>query len=680
LAITSCGGAGTKLGNASTNDAGTDSGPDGGTGSESRDGADSDSPSGADGSADVPSEGDATDGSATAGGDAADGGPRSEIFVSPKGSDAELGTVDHPVQTLQRAQQLVRTQNADMTSDIHVILADGYYRMASPLTLDASDSGTGGHDVVWTAAAGARPVLMGSVQLTGWSPAPDVNGVTGVWVAQGPAGLKTRQLYVDGKRATRATTQPTPPVVTLGALKDPSGAVPMVELLYNPGQWAEARCPLASTTGGVIALAQPCSDNSTIRTGDNAPPPITGPPTRAENAYDFIDDPGEWYLDLGSGKVYYKPLAGQVMSAVDVEAPVLEVLVTGGGTAAAPLHNVVFEGLQFSYATWMGSSSNNGFSEVQANHIAWGPGGIKTNGVFDWFQIPANVALTYAQNIRFTGNAFVHLGAAGLGLGNGVQSSLVEGNVVTDTSGNAIEIGDDDMRNAVGADQTAGITVRNNHVFDAAVEYHGGVGIYVGYAANTSIVHNQVDHTPYTGISIGWGGWPDQLGRPGLANYAHDNDVSFNLIFDVMQLLSDGGAIYSNGQTSTSQSYADGLTVTGNVIHDLKNPFWAIYDDNGTDWMTVTGNAVWNTVSPWGYCHMDYYSGENGGLDNQTIHGNYWQGMPDAPGPSSRCVVSDNVSITGPADVPTQILNAAGLEPAFASVLSWTEVPPPPVP
>ena len=71
----------------------------------------------------------------------------------------------------------------------------------------------------------------------------------------------------------------------------------------------------------------------------------------------------------------------------------------------------------------------------------------------------------------------------------------------------------------------------------------------IRYAANTSLVHNQIDHTPYTAISIGWGGWFDLLMMPGLANYSHDNDVSNNLIFQVMQLLSDGGAIYSNGQT-----------------------------------------------------------------------------------------------------------------------------------
>jgi len=558
--------------------------------------------------------------------------------------------------------------------------------MTSPLTLDPSDSGTNGHNVVWTAAAGAHPAVIGSAQIKGWS---QVTGSNNVWVAQGPTGIQTRQLYVDGTRAVRATG-PVPSAATLASWKDPSGGFPpTVELVYvgGWGPWTEGRCPVASVTGGTINMAQPCWDNSTKRGNNNVGPGSVGAPTRAENAYQLLDSPGEWYLDVTSSKFYYIPLAGQTLANLDVEAPVLEALVTGGGTAMSPLHNVVFHGLQFSYATWMGASSSNGFSEVQANYLVWGTAGPTAgNAEYSWYQIPANVSLTYAQNIQFTGDAFVHLGGAGLALGNGAQNCLVQGNVVTDTSGSAIELGNDDMRNATGADQTLGNTLSDNHVFNVPVEYHAGVGIDVGYAASSSIVHNQIDHTPYSGISIGWGGWPDKQGQPALTNYSHNNDVSYNLLFEVMQTLSDGGGIYTNGQTTQSHSYATGETVKGNVLHDLNHSFWALYSDNGSDWMTVTGNAVWNGGSPWGYCHDDHYPGEGGGLDNQIVQGNDWQGTPTLSGPGAgtapdaHCQISGNTTIKGPADVPATIISAAGLESAYQGLLQWAQVPPPPVP
>src|SRR5947209_18464658 len=92
-----------------------------------------------------------------------------DVFVSPTGNDGNPGTSAAPVKTPQRAQQLVRGLTASITRDVTVVLADGLYRLGSPLVLGTADSGTNGHNVVWTADTGARPVFAGSVRLTGWT-------------------------------------------------------------------------------------------------------------------------------------------------------------------------------------------------------------------------------------------------------------------------------------------------------------------------------------------------------------------------------------------------------------------------------------------------------------------------------------------------------------------------------
>lgn len=697
--LADCGGDGTwSAGSASGGDSGASGAPDGATGS-------SGSPNGSSGSAgssggsgvDASSSGgDGSSGSNTPSGTSSssgasgDAGPiGNSVYVSPTGSDSNPGTAASPVQTLQKAQQIVRSSNANMAADITVTLADGYYRMASPLTLDASDSGSNGHKIIWTAAAGAHPAIMGSKQITGWS---QVAGSNNIWVAPGPTGIHTRQLYVDGVRATRATGN-VPTAATLAGWTDPSGGFPSeVELVYTGGWggWTEGRIPVASVSNGTINMVQPCWDNSTQRGNNNVGPGSVGSPTRAENAYQLLDTPGEWYLDVTSSKFYYIPLGGQNVATLDVEAPVLEALVTGGGTSTSPMHDVAFRGIQFSYATWLGPSGPNGFSEVQANYLVWGAGGPTAgNAEFVWYQTPADVSLTYAQNIELTGDAFVHLGGAGLALGDGAQNFVVQGNVITDTSGSGIELGNVDMRTATGNDQTLGNTIEDNHVFGVAVEFHGGIGIDVGYAAHSTISHNQIDNTPYTGLSIGWGGWPDKQGMPGLTNYSQNNEISYNLIFDVMQTLNDGGGIYTNGQTSATHSFATGETVEGNVVHDLKGFIWGLYDDNGSDWTTVTGNVFWNpsgSQSPWGYCHNNYYPGEGDGLDDILVQGNYWQGSPTLAGPGAgaapdaHCQISGNTTISGASDAPAAIVAAAGLEAAYQSLLQWAQVPPPPVP
>src|SRR5439155_22871014 len=132
-----------------------------------------------------------------------------------------------PVRTLQRARDLVRGLNQSMTGDIVVSLADGTYQLSQPLTLDARDSGTGGHRVSWTAASGARPVISGGIPITGWH-----KGSGNLWSAPAPAGLRTRQLYINGVRAIRASG-PLPVTVT-ATTKGYTTSAPTMDNWRNP--------------------------------------------------------------------------------------------------------------------------------------------------------------------------------------------------------------------------------------------------------------------------------------------------------------------------------------------------------------------------------------------------------------------------------------------------------------
>lgn len=640
------------------------------------------------------------------------------IYVSPSGNDANSGTSSSaPVKTLQRAQAVVRKLDAGMTADVTVQLADGIYRMTSPLSLTAADSGTNGLNVVWAAAPRARPVLAGSVRITGWK---QMSTGSPIWVAQAPSGLKTMQLYVNGTRAALAhgtlpnaltgqdSTGYSGGGSTMAGWRDPSGASPKLIFVYQGGlgAWTDPSCPVAGFSGAAVTMAQPCWTNSTARAGSFPDgraynlvgrSSITEQPTSAENAFQFLSasTPGQWFLDQGSSKVYYVPRSGENMAAADVEAPVLQQLVAGNGTASAPVHNIVFSGLQFSYATWLGDTfqgqgSSNGFSEIQANYQVTGANGAASQGLCDippssytkgtcpygaWTQIPGNVSFTYDQHIQFTGDAFVHLGAAGLTLGDGSQNDTVRGSVVTDTSGNGIQLGNVDMPTATGSSQTSGNVVEDNRVFDTPVEFLGGIGIDSGYTARDTIGHNQIDHTPYTAISMGWGGWPDKEKEAPQPNFSQGNSVSDNLIFNHMQILADGGAIYTQGITGTSLS--NGEHVTGNVIHNQVDEGHAIYTDNGCTFETLSGNAIYNnasTVNAWSSRHTDYEPGHTTTYDPTTVTGNYWEnGVGNTS--SSGVTVSGNTTITSPSQIPSSITSNAGLQSGYTGLQTWTQAP-----
>jgi hypothetical protein len=53
---------------------------------------------------------------------------------------------------------------------------------------------------------------------------------------------------------------------------------------------------------------------------------------------------------------------------------------------------------------------------------------------------------------------------------------------------------------------------------------------------NSTIAHNTIENTSYTGISLGWG-WG------GVVSFARDNHVVGNRLINIMQFLNDGGCV-----------------------------------------------------------------------------------------------------------------------------------------
>lgn len=623
------------------------------------------------------------------------------FYVSPGGSDSNPGTSsDAPFRTLTKAQAAVRAIDKSTSGPITVTLAGGVYRLARTLTFTAADSGGGTAGTVWwKAASGQSPVISGGVQITGWA---RTGAGSGIWSAPAPAGLDTRQLYVDGVRAQRATgalpvsvKQTATGYTTasgdpMAGWRDPSA----MEFVYRGGLglWTEPRCPVASVTSTAITMAQPCWNNSTqrvMRTDGSGRTynlvgrkSITEAPTAVENAYELLDKPGEFYLDKNEHRFYYIPRSGEDLTTADVEAPALDTLVATSGSASDEPTHLGFQGIQFSYANYTTSNTGTGFSEIQATYQVTGTTGYATQGLCqfvpggtcpygNWTKMPGALRFTYDKSIHFDHDYFVHLGAAGLDLGDGSQNDSVTACVFTDISGNGLDLGGVDIPQPTGSAQhTSGITVKDSHFYDTAAEYHGGVAIDAGYIETSTITHNQIDHVPYTAISIGWGGWPDKVSLPAQPNYSNNNTISNNLIHDHMSLLGDGGAVYTNGITGTS--LASGEKVTGNVVHDQLNTSGGhvLYTDNGATYVSILGNAVWNiNVSPWGSKHVNYTAGD-GTYDPTDIEGNYW---PNGPSDydTKKVLIQDNHAVTGAAQVPASIIAAAGVESPYQGILSW---------
>jgi hypothetical protein len=598
-------------------------------------------------------------------------------------------------------QTKVRALTARMTADITVYLRGGIYRLARPLTFTAADSGRNGYRVTYTAYPGETPTLSGGQTVTGWTLS---DASKDIWSARVAPGVQTRQLYINGARAPRASG-PSPVTLT----QTPTGytaSAPTLAGWRNPGDieftftggngaWTEPRCDVASISGTTITMRQPCWSNLHLPSSPVAPdgdnpsggfPGLssTATPSYIENAYEMLN-PGHWYLDQSRSTIYYMPTAGQDVPRLNFVIPVLQSLVQGRGTLDSPVHDLTFSGITFAYTTWLQPSGDNGFAEIQANMTLTGTGAATSQGLCGYIsppgtcpfaaytKPPAAVDFSAAHNVAFTGDTFIHLGSAGLDLQDGSQSNLVQGNEFTDISSNGIQLGNTTDPQPPGGDMreiNSGNVITDNYIHDIGAEYHGAAGIWAGYTQHTQITHNQLDDLPYSGISFGWGGWHTNSQTPDAnPNINGDNLIADNLVFHHMQYLRDGGAVYTNG--SQGQSFAHGLTISGNVAYD-DNTNNEYYTDEGSRYVSIDGNVA--------YQDAGYFNGGCSTTGHISVTGNYYatslNGFVCSP-PAVDIQSSGNTQIParpGPGDVPAQILSAAGLEPAYRHLV--TSAPP----
>jgi hypothetical protein len=634
------------------------------------------------------------------------------VYVQPAGHGPGDGTRSSPYTSLAAARNAIRPRLAAIRSDVIVELEGGTYTLTKPFALTVADSGRNGHKVIYEAAPGAHPVVSGGFRVTGWH---RQRGKGDVWVARVPKGLDTRQLYVDGRRAQVAQgalpvtlTQTASGYTASSTVLDDWSNPTEIEMVYpsGPSNWTETRCRVASIVGSTVTMAQPCWNNSTLRTTPATAlytsgfgQPLTVPPI-VTNAYPLLTKPGQWYLDDRSGRLYYIPMAGQDMKTATVIAPRLQTLLEGTGTATNPVHDIEFRGITFSYATWLEPSGPDGYSDFQAGTFLTGTDAYRLQGACDspqsscpyaaYTQIPGNVTFRDDRRILVEDDTFTHLGAVGLALGDGSEGDLVQGSLFADTSGGGLSLGGVDQPLAGGGQLTSGNRVLDDYFHNVAGEYQDCAAIFVGYAQYTTIEHDQIDDVPYSGISIGWGGWLERFSYLGpLSNYSRGNIIADNLIFDQMQVLVDGGGIYTNGIEGSSM--ANAALIEGNVVLSQHHPSWAIYTDNGTEFARVDDNVVLDAlyvpvapsllpgVSP-------YFSFGGCGGGPIDYEGNYSAQTDPSAGllsanaicgghPLQGVTVEANHVISALDQVPQTLLSNAGIGERYKATLSPAPMP-----
>ena len=554
-------------------------------------------------------------------------------FVSPSGDDSDPGTETQPFKTIEKARREVRTIIKHMTTDVVVYLRGGEYQLPGSLLFDQDDSGVNGFNVIYRAYPGEKPVISGGQRITAWVPVGE-----GIYKAQ-VGSLRFRQLYINGERATRARDPNSGNYYRLKYWDEVNRRIEIVaththgwnrlskvEMVVQK-HWSQNNLRIDSYTLaekwydillgwglpgnvlspairnmitawvfrlqryfgidlGVRAFVVPAEPERNRSFTQTAPQRENGQPYHLENAFEFLDVPGEWYLNTATNELFYKPRPREDMASINAIVPRLETLIELKGDLDTPVRNLHFFGLIFEHSNWL-TPNDEGFVGDQAVVTFTKPQPTKDErNYYLGGRLPGAIYLEATRNVRLAGNVFRHMGGSAVVLAFGTGETEIVGNVITDVSGSGIVV-EQHLEGNPADPRMISINdrVSNNYVSKVAQDYYGNVGIFSGYTHGLVIEHNEVTDLPYTGISVGWG-W--SLKDSALKN----NVIRRNHIYRVMQILDDGGGIYT-------LSKQPGTRVSENYIHDVRRSKWAgawpvagIYLDQGSDFIIVENNVL----------------------------------------------------------------------------------------
>jgi hypothetical protein len=534
-----------------------------------------------------------------------------EFYVAPRGDDAAPGTKAKPFATPGRARDAVRrVVKAVLTQDVTVFLRGGIYFLSEPLVFGPADSGTKDRSITYAAFPDETPVLSGGCRIAGWK-----EDEGGIWRARilpkERDGWTFRQLFVNGRRAIRArepdATGDRFPVCQVNK----ATITPKVHrLTFNYGGLKAWR------NVGDVELVAPINWKCTrqriesvdpkTRTVVLAPPYIIDHPLRRfkartygwfENAAEFVDQPGEWYLDRAAGVVTYWPRPGDAKTEV-IASRLERRLIDVRGTKDAPVRNLHFRGLTFAHVDW--PLPPHGHHGAQATiylraDYDYDKRPRPKNMQADLPQIEGAVRFEYAEGCSVRDGRLTGLGGGGIALRRGCRGCVVEGNEIDTIGANGVMIGENwafGIQPITLADVPNGNIVRNNHVHHCGIDYLGGIGIWNSYSTHaTRIEHNHVHDMPYIGISVGSFSWA----HPKVA-HSRDHVIAFNHIHDVMEWLADGAGIFTQGRQP-------GTVLRGNLIHDVKRSRWlwggpnnGIFMDEHSDGIVAERNTIYDTA------------------------------------------------------------------------------------
>jgi hypothetical protein len=637
---------------------------------------------------------------------AAESPPYREFYVSPTGTDTNPGTAKLPLGTLEGAREAVRKVLPDARGDVIVTFRGGTYPIRQTVVFVPEDSPAGNSRVIYRAAAGQMPVFSGGTAVTGWA-----HFAGQIWTAPLHRQSKLRALYVNGVRAVMPHSETIQAQGGWGTYTVKAGQAPWA---WESGTEADGICYKISDLPKIIRNPEDVEiENRTTwntnfvcvreigmengnyifklqqpygaiaqRIGWSAGLTVKGSQI-IHNAFELLNQPGEFYFDRARQMLYYIPRQGEDMTTATVIVPETETLLAlSGQSPGHPVRNLTFQGLGFSYTDYrlftMDHSSGAATGQTACINTAFGNPSWHLDIYRSYDVLPGAIVCNAIDNVEFTRNTITHTGCEGIVMANAIVNSRLVGNVIRDAGGCAISVGHPqhvyendtaDIRTKDGAGiehekfpapgeaAPRHILIADNYLPDDAVLFNGHTIITVFFGEDIQLVHNWIVNAPYSGISMGWG-WCEFDGSPASKLPGHpttaakNNLIRANRIEHTMLRLHDGGGIYTVGAMP-------GTLIDRNYVNGTMH---AIYNDEGSVNVTARENVT-------EHCKTNYKADTYGRKHSIRVENPF-------AAEDKFLVTAPDSEVIGKTICPNgqwtsearDIMDQSGLEPAFADI------------